>query len=254
MGGRFTVLGSGTGVPTSTRGPSGHLLEAGGERVLLDSGSGTTKRLAEAGVSLDTLDRVFYTHYHLDHFLDLPGLIFALRNPALDRDRVFPVYGPAGLEDLVSGLRDLFGPWMVPDRTRIELHEVGPGWRAEFPFGKMSAASTRHCPESLAYRIDLPGAGAIAYSGDTGYCNEVVDLARDVDVFVCECALTGTDEFHLNGDQAGRMAAQAGVKCLVLTHFYPEVEGTDVAGRVRKHFQGKVILAEDLMTFSIEDS
>jgi len=54
--------------------------------------------------------------------------------------------------------------------------------------------------------------------------------------------------------QVGRLAAEAGVKCLVLTHFYPEVEGTDVAGQVGKHFKGKVVLAEDLMTFSIEDS
>ena len=42
--------------------------------MLLDSGSGTMKRLAEAGVTLDTLDRVFYTHYHIDHVLDLPGI------------------------------------------------------------------------------------------------------------------------------------------------------------------------------------
>jgi len=256
VGGRFTILGSGTGVPVAKRGPSGYLLEAGGERVLFDSGSGTLKRMAEAGVSPDTLDRVFYTHYHIDHFMDLPSLFFALKHPSLDRERVLQVYGPDGLRRLVSGLQDLFKPWLMPENVSIHLHEVGPGWCERLPCGEVSSALTQHQEGSLAYRISLPGEGVVVYSGDTGYSTEMVKLARDADVLVCECALEGTRDapYHLNGEQAGRIAAEAGVGCLVLTHFYPEVDLTEVPELVKKRYQGKLVLAEDLLTFKIEDS
>ena len=82
-----TILGAGTAIPARDHSPAGLFVEAGGERLLFDAGPGTLQRLHAAGGSLFTLDRVFLTHYHLDHCLDLASLLFALRIPAPRRGR-----------------------------------------------------------------------------------------------------------------------------------------------------------------------
>lgn len=256
MGGRWTILGSGTLHPLPDRGPAGHLLEAGGERVLFDAGSGTLVRLARAGVTLDRLDRVFFTHYHLDHLMDLPSLLFALKNPALDLDRVLPIAGPPGLKKIVTGLEALFGEWLRPTRTRFEWLEIEPGFRAELPCGEVRAAATHHVPGSLAYRIRLPGGGEVVYTGDTGYCDDLAAFARDVDLLVCECALpqATAEDRHLSPELAGRMAAAAAARRLVLTHFYPKTLTVDIEAGVRQHFEGPLTLAEDLLSIEVADA
>jgi len=255
-GGRFTILGSGTAVPLADRGPAGYLLEAGEERVLFDAGSGTLQRLKRAGVDPDAIDRIFFTHFHLDHLMDLPTLLFALRNPALDRRRELPVYGPPGLKRIAAGLEDLFGEWVKPRRTRPVWHEIEPGWSATFPFGELRTAETRHVPGSLAFRVDLGCGATFVYTGDTGYSESLAAFARGADVLVSECSFPelGPDDLHLSPALAGGMADAAGVGCLVLTHFYPEVLQTDIESAVRSRYSGKVVLAKDLERIVFEQA
>ena len=89
----------------------------------------------------------------------------------------------------------------------------------------------------------------MVYSGDTDVCENLVTLARDADVLICESALP--DELkvpgHLTPSLAGQIASQAGVRKLVLTHFYPECNAVDVAEQCRKTYPGPLVLAEDLL-------
>ncbi|MBN2491614.1 MAG: ribonuclease Z [Planctomycetes bacterium] len=253
MGARWIVLGSGTAVPQPARGPAGHLLEAGGERVLFDAGSGTLERLARTGVAPDRIDRVFFSHYHPDHVMDLPTLLFALRHPAFDRARTLPVCGPPGLRAIAAGLEAMFGCWVKPERTRPRWDEIGPGWRAVLPFGTLETAESRHVPGSLAYRVTLADGVSLVYTGDTGYSAGLVDFARRADVLLSECSLaeTAPEDLHLSPPLAGRMAREADVRSLVLCHFYPEVLATDIVAAVRREWAGPLRLAADLEAIAL---
>ena len=80
-------------------------------------------------------------------------------------------------------------------------------------------------------------------------CENLVTLAKETDVLICESALP--DEMkvpgHLTPSLAGQIATRARVKKLVLTHFYPECDTVDVSAQCRKAYQGPLILAEDLL-------
>src|SRR3712207_9318359 len=94
--------GTGGSVPTARRGLPAALLRAGGHRILVDCGEGTQHQLMRS-IGLPELDAVFLTHYHLDHWLGLLGMLktFDLRG----RERALTLYGPPGLHALFRALR-----------------------------------------------------------------------------------------------------------------------------------------------------
>src|SRR5258707_12590172 len=89
-----------------------------------------------------------------------------------------------------------------------------------------------HPTESYGMRITDPSGAALVYSGDTGFCDALIDLARGADVFLCEASWTHSParppKLHLSGTEAGRAAAQAGVGELLVTHIPPGAAGADV--------------------------
>jgi len=94
------------------------------------------------------------------------------------------------------------------------------------------------------------------YSGDTDFSNNLVTLANEADLLICESALP--DELKANGhltpSLAGKTAAMANVKKLILTHFYPECDEVDIEKQCRKTYGGELILAEDLMKINFESA
>jgi ribonuclease BN (tRNA processing enzyme) len=94
---------------------------------------------------------------------------------------------------------------------------------------------------------------SLVYSGDTDFSENLTLLAKGADLFICESALPDGQKVagHLTPSEAGKMAARAGVGTLVLTHLYPECEGVDLVGQSRKHFDGRVVVAQDLMRFPL---
>jgi ribonuclease BN (tRNA processing enzyme) len=93
----------------------------------------------------------------------------------------------------------------------------------------------------------------VAYSGDTDFCENAVGLARDADLLICEAAFPDAMKVkgHLTPSLAGRIAMEAGVKRLLLTHFYPECESIDVEAQCRRTYDGPLILASDLMVVDV---
>ncbi len=117
---------------------------------------------------------------------------------------------------------------------------------------RLTARSVPHTDVSLAYRIDA-AAGSIVYSGDTDYSEDLIELACGADLFILECAFPEGQKVkgHLTPSLAGDMAARAGVKMLLMTHFYPACRGNDLMSPCQKQFPGKIILAEDLMRLRV---
>ena len=106
--------------------------------------------------------------------------------------------------------------------------------------------------KSIAYRIEHKNK-VLVYTGDTDYCNKVVEVARNADALLIECSFPDNKKrcAHLTPSLAGKIAKQAKVKQVILTHFYPEVLKTDIKKQCCKEFKGVIILAEDKMKFII---
>lgn len=135
--------GTAGSVPTARRGLPALLLRAGGERILFDCGEGTQQQLLRS-VGLPELSAVFITHFHLDHWLGLLGMIktFDLRG----RERPLTVHGPPGTERLFAGLRPIVGRTGYP----LELVDLEP--HAEIRFGSFLIT-----PFPVKHRIEAYG-------------------------------------------------------------------------------------------------
>lgn len=251
---RVTVLGAGTAIPAARHSPAGIYVNTGREHLLFDAGPGTAQRLQAAGISLFALDRIFLTHYHLDHCLDLASILFALRIPRPDSARTKPltVYGPPGLARLSRRLNQAFHGWLTPRGYALRLKELRDGAAVRITGGTVSARRMTHSAPALGYRLDV-GRKRLAYSGDTDVCEAVVDLGRDTHALILECSMTDERRIsgHLTPTVCGRIAEQANCRHLVLTHFYPVFKGYDIRQRVRRHFRGRVTLARDFTTLTI---
>jgi ribonuclease BN (tRNA processing enzyme) len=243
------VLGSGTSLPSATRGSPGHLLRmADGRGVLVDPGPGSVRAAARHGVSVAALRAVLVTHFHVDHTLDLFALVFALRHPAMVERRL-TVAGPTGIRELVLRGREVYGDWVALPEERLEFVELEPGpFQIELEAQRLEGVALRmpHLGHSLGYRI-RGHARIVAYSGDTGIGEAPVALGRGSDVYVLEAALPeGSDASrHLTPSLAARIGSECGCKELVLTHFYPETDRSDLRSLVREHWSGPLVLAHD---------
>jgi ribonuclease BN (tRNA processing enzyme) len=247
---QLTILGSGTAIPVADRFPAGYLLTFDGTRALVDCGPGVLRRFAQTGGTLHELDAVLLTHYHTDHCADLAALLFALRSPQFAGRRPLHLHGAPGLVRLVETLTAAW-PWLQPRGYELVLHERTPG---AFALGSATvhAIAIRHTAQSLGYRVTT-AAGTVAFSGDADECDELVELARDADTFVCDAATPDEQKLdgHLTPGLAAAYAARAGVRRLVPTHFYPACEGRDLLAMARARYDGEVVLAADLLMLRI---
>lgn len=242
---RVVFLGTGTGVPVKTRGYAGIYVRVADEHLLLDAGPGSLKRLAELNVTYLDLDRIFLTHFHPDHCLDLVSILFAMRLPHPARARPLVIYGPSGLRRLYRRLETAFHRWITPRTYRLTLREVGET-TLRCPGYTVTTKRMRHSTETLGYRLHAR-AGTVAYSGDTDYGRGIVELGRCADLLILECSMTDERKVagHLTPTDCRRIAQETRCRHLALTHFYPVFEGYDIRRRVRRHFRGRVTLARD---------
>jgi ribonuclease BN (tRNA processing enzyme) len=254
---RVTVLGSGTCVPRLDRSACSILLRIGDRQLVFDSGPGTMRRLLEAGTDIFQIDYLFYSHFHPDHTAELVPLLFANKYPdATRRTKPLTLVGGPGVKHFFAGLESVYGHWIQLAEDKVDLVELDgirqPGLTGEG--FTVAAAPVVHNPESMAFRIETPSGQSVVYSGDTDYTENLVNLAHRTGLLICEAAVPDEEKIpgHLTPVLAGRMAAQAEVQRLMLTHFYPACDATDIAAQCRRAYQGPLLLAEDLMTVVVD--
>lgn len=251
----FVILGSGTAVPTTDRGAAGYLLIIDNEKIMLDCGPGSTRKLAQAGCNLIDLDRVFISHFHPDHICDLTAILFGSRIPGYARTKVLELVGPIGLKEHHEKLLNVFGNWLTSKDYELKITELDPGEttaQVDYSKYKLIAQLVNHSYPALGYRIETP-LGIITYSGDTDYCESIISLCKNADIAVLECSTPDERKIHghLTPSLAGQIAQTAQVKHLVLSHFYPDCQNVDLIAQCRKFYDGQITLAQDLMRFSL---
>ncbi|MGH3242940.1 MAG: MBL fold metallo-hydrolase [Spirillospora sp.] len=217
---RVTVIGCSGSFPGPESPASSYLIEAGDYALVLDLGNGALGSLQRFR-SLYEIDAVCISHLHADHCLDLCGYWVARTyRPGGPAPRI-PVHGPEGTAARMARAYDL-DP--VPGMSEaFEFRTLRRGPYEIGPF-RVTTALMPHPVEAYAFRIEHDGA-ALAYSGDTGASETLVELARDADLFLCEASFLDKPglpaELHLTAREAGEHAARAGVGRLVLTHLVP---------------------------------
>ena len=253
---KLIILGSGTSVPHPQRASPSIALFIDDQFLLMDIGPGTLRQLAIAGLTFQDIDYVCISHFHPDHTADLIHFLFATRYPPILRTRKpFTLIAPETFNQFLTLLKRPYGNWLeLPDGLmKIEELNTGDKDKKEFDTFTIVSAPVNHTPHSLGFRIEDGSGKIIVYSGDTGYCEEIVDLARDADLLILESSFPDGQgiEGHLTPSQAGDIATRSGVKRLLLTHFYPECLKSDIEPQCRKTYQGELILATDLMSLAL---
>ncbi len=250
---QITILGSGTCVPSLRRSSPGVLVEVERTKIVLDTGPGSLRQMLRAGVSVNDIDLIVYSHFHVDHTADLAPFIFASKyTPDLFRTKPLTIIGPRGLQEFYHCLTQAYGKWIVPEHFAINWIEADAGTQ-EFATFRLRTLPTQHSGNSIAVRIENSCGISMAYSGDSQYCQNLIEIARQVDLLILECsfpegmACVG----HLTPSRAGQIARESQCRKLVLTHFYPPCDEHDLLTPLRTEYQGEVLLAEDLMTVSL---
>lgn len=242
----LVTVGTGTVAPSPARTGPAYWVERGDVRLLMDCGAGTIHRLAQFKLAWERVTHVALTHFHPDHFGELPALLFALRH-ATKRTEPLVIVGPAGTVRLVKGLAEGFGAWVLDPGFPIGILDLQAG--EPFPLSPdvmLEVHPTPHTPESVAFGVTAPE-GRLVYTGDTGPSDELASWAKGCDLLLAECSLPdgqGVDG-HLTPATVARLAADARPARLVLTHLYPPTERVDVRAEVARGYRGPVALAAD---------
>jgi ribonuclease BN (tRNA processing enzyme) len=246
------ILGSGTGVPSLKRGSPGLVVLTERCQILIDSGPGTLRRMLEVGLTYHDMDLLLYTHIHPDHVSDLVPFLFASKYSDLPRKRDLLCVGGLGFKRYFKKIKKIYGSWIESESYRLMIKEIS---KRPLPFQdvRISSKPMVHLPESVGYRIECRRGESMAISGDTDYCQDIVELASEVDLLVLECSFPNDQkvEGHLTPSLTGRIARESRCKKLLLIHFYPACDQTDILKECREAYSGEIILGEDLMRVKI---
>ena len=241
---RITVLGCSGSVTGPDSPASGYLLTArGAPPLVIDFGNGvlgSLQRHADPGSV-----HVLLSHLHADHCIDLPALFVWRRyhpNPPVGKALM---YGPTDTWSRLAQASSPFGGEVDDFSDIFDVRHWADGLEVEFGPLTVLPRSVAHPTEAYGMRITDASGAVLAYSGDTGVCDAVIDLARGADVFLCESSWTHApgqrpEHLHLSGTEAGQIAKLAGVGELLLTHIPPWTSREDVITEAKAEFDGPV--------------
>ena len=247
-----TILGSGTAVPSLERNSSGALIQEGGANTLIDFGYGTLKQLLCLGITYRDIDRIFFTHNHPDHMCDLIPFLFGARYRLSTREKDLEIVAGLGFKNFFDKIMSAFGSWLIPTEYKISITEIDEGSQ-EFGSHLVSFKKVKHIEMSRGYRFENSAGKSVVLSGDTDYCQGMIDLGREADLMILECAMPDEEKIpgHLVPSLAGKLAQEAECKMLCLTHFYPPCDLDVIFKTVSSLYRGELVLAHDLIKFEL---
>lgn len=213
----LTILGTAAPYPRPDNPCSGYLVQHGETSLWMDAGTGTLAELQRV-ISLDRLDAIWISHAHADHTADLLTAYYALRFADLAPIRALPLIGPPGLVDRLVGFLGHRSAAVIDEV--FEITEMR-GWE-ERTIGELALSwgPMKHGVPAFGLRVEA-GGSSLAYSGDTAYCEALVELAESADLLLCEAGASQhppDGAVHCTPEDAARIGSEAHVSRLVLTH------------------------------------
>jgi ribonuclease BN (tRNA processing enzyme) len=221
------MLGTGDAFASGGRMQSAYVIDVGGALVLMEAGPTLLAGLKRAQVNPADIDFVLISHLHGDHFAGLPFLMlqYMWESP---RKRMLTIAGPRRLEQRTRALFHNMYPGMNthPLMRKVRFVELEAGRTARLGPARVATIRTPHTkPDvSLGFRVTADGR-SLAFSGDSGWTEELVGLSAGADLFLCECTYFGSNhlDFHLNYPTIERNRGRFTAKRIVLTHLGREV-------------------------------
>ncbi len=222
---RVRFLGSGDAFGSGGRLQTCLCLDGPSGRVLIDCGATALVALKRAGIDPGSVAAVLVTHLHGDHFGGIPFLV--LDGQFNRREDPLTVAGPPGThERLTAAMEILFpGSTGAPRRFRTEVVELVPGGPKTVGPVTVTAFPVEHPSGAPAYALRVEWAGrTVVYSGDTEWCEGLVEAARDADLFVCEAyTFERRIPYHLDHATLARNLGRIRARRVILTHLGPEM-------------------------------
>ena len=249
---KITILGSGTAVPSLQRNSSGFLIQNAGIKTLIDFGYGNLKQLLNLGITYHDIDRIFFTHNHPDHMCDLIPFLFGSRYQPDARKKDLEIIAGPGFQDFFEKLMLAFKHWLKPTEYKLKIIEIDEGTK-ELEEMNVKIGKVKHIAMSRGFRFTNSKGKSVSFSGDTDYCQGMIELGQDVDLMILECAWPDKEKTdgHLGPTLAGKLAAEANCKKLCLTHFYPPCDLKNIRQTIQENYKGELVLARDLMQFDL---
>jgi ribonuclease Z len=269
----ITLLGTAPGPPVRIgRTGISTLVEAGGQRFLFDAGYGSLGGLVQSGRPMNAVTRVFLTHLHSDHIVDLPALLLLPWAAPPGRAVPLEVWGPAGTRDMLRHLQQAFSydihvrqDFASSKGIEVTARDISEGVVYDTDGVKITAFLVDHgrVKPAYGYRVDH-GGHSLALSGDTRPSDNLVAFSKGVDVLIhsavnvdalrklapSERLLQSIVAHHTTADQAADVFRRAGPKVAVFSH----AEGAlDIVEQVRRSYTGRVEAGEDLMVIEVGD-
>lgn len=273
---RVTLLGTAGGPPVRP-GTAGiaTLVDAGGERFLFDAGRGLMQRLVEAGYPMNAVTRVFLTHLHSDHIVDIPDLMLTPWSSPSERTSPLEVWGPDGTRRMMQHLEEAFAfdievrrdkdERLSPEGIKVIARDITEGTVYDAGGVKVTAFLVDHGPvkPSYGFRVDYAGR-SVAISGDTRPSDNLVSFCKGVDVLIHEAIdaealrkLVPSERLfkaivahHTTAEQAADVFTRVKPRLAVFSH----TPGTaSIVERARRSYRGRVEMGRDLMVIDIGD-
>ena len=259
----LTVLGAGPAGPNPGGANSGYLLREGDQAVLVDCGAGIAGRLARH-VAPNRLHGVVISHFHPDHYFDLVALYYQLKygeaRPS-ELPPLLPVFVPPGGREFLRRFAAVIAEKSAMFGDVFDVREYAPG--VETLIGGLSFTFVRvqHYVLSHAMRVRSSRGALLVFSSDVAPCAELVEAARDADLFLCESAMLDASNDdpdparrgHMSAREAGDAARVAGAQRLLITHYrsgqrYDAIHLEAAASA----FEGPVELAREGETYVVD--
>jgi ribonuclease Z len=278
---KVTLLGTGYPTPRIDRFGPCTLVETGETRLLFDCGRGIMQRINQVDPDAKTFDKIFLTHLHSDHTTGIPDIWITgkLRGRS---DNPLKIWGPRGTTDMIHHIREAWKidlkvrketrtqgrvPWNMAG-LEIIAHDIDEGFIFEEDGVKVVPFRVNHHDvysdePSLGYRIEYDDR-CVVISGDTRYCENLINYSKDVDLLVHEVAAAplGVDipdgyvfalAHHTLPEECGKIFLAVTPRLAVFTHViqFEGVSLEEMMERTSKEYNGPVVFGEDLMQIEV---
>ncbi|MGD8561461.1 MAG: MBL fold metallo-hydrolase [Desulfarculaceae bacterium] len=279
-------VGAGTPTPTALRFGTCYVVQVGEKYLMFDCGPAATHKLVKMGLFPTQIEHLFFSHHHFDHNADYPCFLLCRWDQNTDKAAKLKVWGPPPTEWITQrligpdgafshdwkarvehpGSQDIFvsrGGKLPRPIPQVEVKELGHNDIIDLDSISLRTAKVQHIEPwmtTLAYRLET-AYGSLVISSDTGVCDSIIDLARGADHLIMHCwdlqeRMKPAESMMITGTRdAARIAREAGVKRLILSHTGPLLDQTSFTeaalSEIASLYQGEVFFSKELTTLDL---